>query len=244
MRSRQSHQLARTVVYAVIASAIGIAIALAIDWFPPAAADPADEIDTLWDVLLIVSVPIFVLVMSVVIFSVRNFRAKPGDMSDGEPIHGNTKLEVVWVTLPFLIVSALAVYGWVVLNDTQKKEPNALTVGVRGQQFAWRFSFPAPNGGKPVKTDELVVPKDRQVRFRVNTADVIHDFWVPAFRLKTDAVPGITTEFRVTPRKIGRYDVVCAELCGLGHSTMRNSVRVVQPADFDTWLAKKAGAGS
>jgi cytochrome c oxidase subunit 2 len=238
MSTKPSRGILRAVIWGVLASIVGIAIALAIDWFPVAAADPAEEIDTLWDVLLIVSVPIFVLVMSVVFYCVRHFRAKPGDMSDGAPIHGNTKLEVVWVAIPFAIVTALAIYGWIVLNDIEKKQPNALQVRVTGQQFEWHYAVPGPDG-KPFETNQLVVPKDRQVNFKIGTKDVIHDFWVPAFRLKSDAVPGITTSYRVTPRKLGRYDVVCAELCGLGHATMRSSVRVVEPAEYDAWVAKR-----
>ena len=91
-------------------------------------------------------------------------------------------------------------------------------MNVTGQQFAWRFDY--PDDGK-VKSTRLVLPEDRPVEFRVNTDDVLHDFWVPEFRLKTDAVPGMTTKIRLTPSRIGEYDVVCAELCGIGHSTMR-----------------------
>ena len=90
--------------------------------------------------------PVFVLVMSVAIYSVLAFRAKPGDLSDGEPIHGNTRLEVIWVTIPFIMVSALAVYGWIVLDDIEAKKPNTLVVNVTGQQFAWSFDYPDEAG--------------------------------------------------------------------------------------------------
>src|SRR5918997_6512906 len=136
-------RLWRMVAIGVIASIIGIALVLWIDWFPAQADESAHKIDTLWDVLMIVSVPIFVLVMTVAIYSVITFRAKPGDMSDGEPIHGNTRLEIVWVTIPFIIVSALAVYGWIVLDDIEAKKPDQLVVNVTGRQFEWRFDYPA-----------------------------------------------------------------------------------------------------
>ena len=171
----------------VVATIIGIAISLAIDWFPEQASTASDDIDLLYDVLLIASVPVFVLVMSVAIYSVLAFRAKPGDLSDGEPIHGNTRLEVIWVTIPFIMVSALAVYGWIVLEDIEAKKPNTLVVDVTGQQFAWSFNYP----GERVRSNELVLPKDRPVEFRIKTKDVLHDFWVPEFRLKSDAVPGL-----------------------------------------------------
>jgi len=219
-----------------VSTAVGIVIVLAIDWFPAQASTAAPQIDTLWDVLMIASVPVFVLVMAVALYSVFAFRAQPGDLSDGEPIHGNTRLEVIWVTIPFIMVSALAVYGWIVLDDIEAKQTDPLIVNVTGQQFAWRFDY--PDEGE-VKSTQLVLPKDRDVEFRVNTDDVLHDFWVPEFRLKTDAVPGLTTKIRLKPSRIGEYDVVCAELCGLGHSTMRAAVRVVTPEDFDAWIAKE-----
>jgi cytochrome c oxidase subunit 2 len=219
-----------------VSTAVGIVIVLVIDWFPAQASTASPQIDTLWDVLMIASVPIFVLVMSVALYSVFAFRAEPGDLSDGEPIHGNTRLEVIWVTIPFIMVSALAVYGWIVLDDIEAKQTDPLIVNVTGQQFAWRFDY--PDEGK-VKSTQLMLPKDRDVEFRVNTDDVLHDFWVPEFRLKTDAVPGLTTKIRLKPSRIGEYDVVCAELCGIGHSTMRAAVRVVTPEDFDAWIAKE-----
>jgi cytochrome c oxidase subunit 2 len=225
----------------VLAAIVGTIGALQIDWFPGAAAQSANKIDTVYDVLLIASVPIFVLVMTVAIYSVVKFRARPGDMRDGAPIHGNTRLEIFWVTVPFLMVTGLAIYGWVVLNDLEAKQPNALNVNVTGRQFTWSFEY--PDQGKLTST-ELVLPKDRPVEFNIHTKDVIHSFWVPQFRLKSDAVPGMTTKVRLTPNKVGRWQVVCAELCGLGHATMRNPVRVVPAAAFDTWVKKKKGGGA
>jgi cytochrome c oxidase subunit 2 len=231
----EKHPIGRMLVVGVIASLIGIAIVLSIDWFPAQGSTAAGKIDTLYDVLLICSVPVFVLVMTVALYSVWKFRARPGDMRDGAPIHGNTKLEVIWVTIPFIIVSALAVYGWIVLDDIEAKQPDQMVVEVTGEQFTWSFKYPE----QKVASEDLVLPKGKPVEFRVHTDDVLHDFWVPAFRLKTDAVPGLTTKIRVTPNRLGRYQVVCAELCGVGHSTMRQNVRVVPPAQFETWLQAK-----
>jgi cytochrome c oxidase subunit 2 len=237
------HPLAQMLTIGVVASAIGVAISLSIDWFPPQADTASKKIDHLYDVLLVFSVPIFVLVMTVAIYSVWRFRAKPGDQADGAPIHGNTRLEVVWVAVPFLIVSSLAVYSWVELNDIEAKKPNELPVTVTAQQFTWSFQYPQA-GGKSVNSSELVLPVDRHVKFTIKAKDVIHSFWVPAFRLKQDAVPGTSQHVRLTPTKEGSYEVVCAELCGLGHSTMRNPVRVVSKAEFTSWLAKRAGGGA
>src|SRR3954464_13408225 len=231
------HPLARMLLIGFVASLIGIAIALAIDWFPTGATTEAHEIDTLYDVLLIVSVPIFVLVMTVAIYSVIKFRARPGDMSDGAPIHGNTRLEVIWVAAPTVIVSILAAYAWIVLNNVEAKQPNEMHVRVIAQQFAWHFQY-LDEDGHPT-TNTLYLPENKPVKFDVVTRDVLHSFWVPSFRLKTDTVPGLTTHIRVTPNKLGTYDVVCVELCGLGHSTMRNTAHVVTPQAFDQWIAKQ-----
>jgi cytochrome c oxidase subunit 2 len=231
----EKHPVARMLALGIVASVVGTAIALWIDWFPVSAAGSADQIDTVYDVLLICSVPIFVLVMTIALYCVIRFRAKPGDMRDGPPIHGNTRLEVIWVTIPFLMVTALAIYGWIVLDDIEAKQPNELIVNVTGQQFTWHFEYPA----EEVRSTELVLPDGRPVEFRIQTNDVIHSFWVPEFRLKSDAVPGLTTKIRLTPDRVGRYQVVCAELCGIGHSVMRQNVRVVPPDQFDAWLREQ-----
>ncbi|MEA2449409.1 MAG: cytochrome c oxidase subunit [Thermoleophilaceae bacterium] len=233
------HPLAKMFLIGLVASGIGVAIALAIDWFPVNAASNTTEIDTLWDVLLIVSVPVFVLVMTVAIYSVIRFRARPGDMGDGAPIHGSTRLEIVWVLVPFVIVSILAGYAWVVLDDVEAKKPNELHVKVIGQQFAWHFQYPQYGN---VQSDELYLPLDRPVAFDVTTKDVLHSFWIPSMRLKTDAVPGLTTHIRLTPSRIGNYDVVCAELCGLGHSTMRQTSHVIESQAFTDWVSKQKPA--
>jgi cytochrome c oxidase subunit II len=236
----ERHPVARMLAIGVVASVIGVAICLLIDWFPADASGAADQIDTVYDVLLICSVPVFVLVMSIAIYSVVRFQAKPGDMRDGPPIHGNTRLEVVWVTIPFIMVTALAIYAWIVLDDIEAKQPDEMVVNVTARQFTWTFDYPQDE----VNSTTLVLPKDQPVEFRIKTNDVIHSFWVPEFRLKSDAVPALTTKIRLTPDRIGRYQVVCAELCGLGHATMRQNVRVVEQAEFDSWLQEQQQAAA
>jgi cytochrome c oxidase subunit 2 len=223
----------------ITAAALGTYGALQIDWFPAQAATSAKKIDTLYDWLLVASVPMFVLVMSVAIYSVVRFRVRPGGPTgDGAPIHGNTRLEIVWVTIPFLIVTALAVYAAVVLAQIEKKHPNELQVRAIGQQFTWHFEYTQP-GGKKFTSNVLYLPNNRPVYMKINSRDVLHSFWVPEFRLKMDAVPGQTDYVRFTPNRIGNYEVVCAELCGLGHATMRVAARVVEPAAFTSWVQKQ-----
>jgi cytochrome c oxidase subunit 2 len=225
-----------------IASVLGVIAALLIDWFPTAASREAGPIDTLWDVLLIVSVPVFVLVVTIVLYSAVRFRMKPGEeLADGPPIHGNTRLEVIWTAIPAIILVALCSYAYVVLVDIEEAKADSLPVRVVGEQFTWTFYYRGPDG-QEVASHELYVPKDRQVAFTVQSKDVLHDFWVPAFRMKIDAVRGIDTHLLVTPNRLGAYPVVCAELCGLGHSTMRQTAHVVSPQDFETWLSERQSA--
>jgi len=235
----RKHPLVQMLVIGVVASIVGLIPLLLLDWFPVQASTAAPAIDTLYDVLLIASWPIFVLVMTVAIYSVVKFRARPGDKGDGAPIHGNTMLEIVWVTIPFLLVSGLAIYAWIVLDDIEQPRAETMIVEVTGQQFAWSFEYPQPAGAEPVQSNELVLPVGRPVQFKIEALDVIHSFWIPAFRLKSDAVPGIETSYRVTPSREGRYDAVCAELCGLGHSTMRQTVSVIPETEFATWLEER-----
>jgi len=226
-------------VVGFIASALGIAAGLAIEWFPESASTQAGPIDHLYDVLIWASVPIFVLVTTVVLFSVMKFRMRPGEENlDGPPIHGNTRLEVIWTAIPAIILVVLCAYAWIVLIDIEEAKADEMRVNVVGQQFAWTFEYPQGEG-EPIKSNHLYLPNDRPVRFYVKALDVIHDFWVPAFRMKVDAVPGIETKYRVTPNRLGTYPVVCAELCGLGHSVMRATARVLTPADFEKWLAEQ-----
>jgi cytochrome c oxidase subunit 2 len=238
--------IAQMIGIGAIASVLGVALALLIDWFPVSASTQAKSIDTLWDVLMIASVPVFVLVVTVVLYSVIRFRMRPGEeLADGPPIHGNTKLEIVWTAIPSIIVAVLCAYAYVVLVDIEKAQANSMEVRVVGEQFTWTFYYPG-EGGKEVASNQLYLPKDRPVNFTVQSKDVLHDFWVPAFRMKIDAVRGVDTHLRVTPSRIGQYPVVCAELCGLGHSAMRQTAHVVAPAEFETWLsdqAAKTGGG-
>src|SRR3954447_6963738 len=242
-RSGRTHVVPLLVIGA-IASGLGIALGLLINWFPPVASSQATPIDTLWDVLIIASVPIFVLVVTVVFYSVWRFRMRPGEeLADGPPIHGNTRLEVIWTAAPAILLVALCSYAYVVLRDVEEAQAGEMKVRVVGEQFTWTFYYPGEGGGKEVASNQLYLPKDKPIRFDVQSKDVLHDFWVPAFRQKIDAVPGLTTRIRVKPTKTGTYPVVCAELCGLGHAVMRQSAHVVSPATFDKWLGALRARG-
>jgi cytochrome c oxidase subunit II len=241
MLSRRS--IVWTILAALMATAIGIVLSYAIHWFPAQASTQAKETDMLYHVLVIASVPIFVLVVTVILFSVWHFRMKPGqELQDGPPIHGNTRLEVIWTAIPAMILLGLVSYSLVVLHNNEKKPAGQeMVVEVTGQQFAWSYEYPnSVTGGAPLKTTQLYVPENQSVFFKIRAVDVIHAFWIPAFRLQIDAVPGITTSYRATPDRLGSYPVVCNLLCGVGHSLMRSTIHVVTPTAFQAWLKARA----
>jgi len=158
------------------------------------------------------------------------------DDLDGPPIHGNTTLEIFWTAIPALIVIVLGVASAVVLSENGQAGDKPLQVKVIGQQFAWKFQYPDYG---TFSTGELVLPVHEQAEFTMESLDVIHSFWVPQFGQKMDAVPGIDTTIFVTPTRTGEFAVVCTELCGLGHATMRAKARVVSRAAFDKWVKEQ-----
>ena len=193
---------------------------LPINWNGQQASTAAPKIDTLLDVMIVLSSFVFSLVMVMLFYALWKFKAKPGDESDGEPIHGNTRLEVAWTADPDGHRPLRRRLQLVGPRRHRRAEPtNPLTVDVFSQQFAWSFGYPGK--GNAWSEGELHVPVDRQVQFKMHAQDVIHSFWVPEWRIKKDNVPGITTTAIVTPDKVGTYQLICTELCGFGHATMR-----------------------
>ena len=235
-----------TGILAVIAIAIGIAISFWIHWFPVQASTQAHNTDRLYHVLVIASIPIFVMVVTVILYSVWQFRMKPGEeLKDGPPIHGNTRLEVFWTAIPTVLLLSLVSYSFVVLHDNEKKPAHEIQVGVTGQQFAWSYQYPSSiTGGAPLNSTQLYVPENESVEFNMKSKDVIHAFWIPAFRIQEDVVPGITTHWRATPDRLGSFPVVCNLLCGLGHSLMRSTVHVVTEEKFHEWIKSQMSAGA
>src|SRR5215813_681225 len=159
----------RSVTFAAIAAVIAIAIAISywIHWFPPAASEQAHNTDRLYHVLVIASIPIFVLVVSVILYSVWQFHMRPGEeLKDGPPIHGNTRLEVFWTAIPTVLLLGLVGYSFVVLHENEKKPAREIDIAVYGQQFAWTYEYPpALTGGKPLTSTDLYIPKNVSVEF-------------------------------------------------------------------------------
>ena len=238
-----------TLVGAVVGAALAV-VAVFIPWLPDAASEQADIIDNVYWVVTIICVVVFAVVAGVSAYAVYKFRAPPGDMDDGSPIHGHTGLEIVWTLIPTILVVGIAVYSGVALAQSEDLPTDHRTIQVHSEQFAWTFTYPdiEVEGGKPLTTGELVLPIDQTVEFEITSKDVLHSFWVPQWRMKQDAVQGITTQTTVKPTQLGTFPVICTELCGLGHALMRSQARVLSPTDYEAWveeqkrLAREGGA--
>ncbi len=197
-RTPGKRSLTWAVLAGVLATAIGIVLSYVIHWFPPVASEQAKHTDLLYHVLVIASIPIFVLVVTVILYCVWQFHMRQGEeLKDGPPIHGNTRLEVFWTAIPAALVLGLVSYSFVVLTRTKRKPPGKeIQVNVTGQQFFWSYEYPpSVTGGAPLRSYSLYVPEGESVYFHIHSKDVIHAFWIPAFRLQEDAVPGITTHY-------------------------------------------------
>ena len=225
---------------------VSSAIMLQFDWNGVAASEEAGPIDTLLDVMIVLSCFVFSIVMVMFGYAVWRYRAKPGDESDGEPIHGNTKLEIAWTVIPTIIVLFGAGYSWVILDDIEEVAPAAerMQVNVTAQQFAWTFEYPEEG----VTSKELHVPVGTQLDLRLTALDVLHSFWVPEWRIKRDLVPQgtggdeVDDTVVVTPTEEGTYNVVCTEYCGAGHATMRALAVVESREEFDAWIDETKGS--
>jgi cytochrome c oxidase subunit II len=217
----------------VVAGGIAAAVALALPWLPTPASREASRIDFEFWFVVTICIVIFAIVAAAILYSVVAFRAAPDDDSDGPPIHGHTGLEIAWTIVPTLLVTAIGISSAIVLSNNDALGKNVLRIDVTAQQFAWTFSYPDANG---LTSATLMLPRDRSVQLRFTSKDVIHSFWVPEFGQKQDTVPGIHPTLHITPDRLGTFPVICTELCGLGHATMRTRAIVMTPAAFDAWL--------
>lgn len=226
------HGIILTVLIGAI-SALLVAVFLNVSLTPAAASAQAEPIDRLLRIMFSIAGVILTLCLVLLIYNAVVFRHRPGDTEDGPPVEGHTPLEMLWTLVPLALVLWLAFQGAVVLRDISRAadEGTELEVKVTAFQWAWKFEYPQYG----ITSPELRLPVDRPVLFQLTALDVIHSFWVPEFRVKQDAVPGMVKTLRVTPNKVGNYKLWCAELCGLAHSLMQAPVTVMEPADFERW---------
>jgi cytochrome c oxidase subunit 2 len=217
-----------TVLVGVLLNTLGL--------LPDVASLQGRYIDDLFQVHTWIIAFLFALIIGFMLYSILVFRRKEGDETDADHIEGNNKLEVTWTVVPLITVLGVAALGANTLSKVTAMDPQALEIKVVAQQWAWRFEYPEVG----VVSDVLMLPQDQQALLSMESADVIHSFWVPEFRVKQDLVPGITTEVRITPTELGEYTVRCAEVCGLQHTYMLANVKVVSEEEFSSWLASEA----
>ncbi|HEY0417555.1 MAG TPA: cytochrome c oxidase subunit II [Gaiellaceae bacterium] len=226
------------VALAVVAGAITTLVAVLVPWLPEPASREAGRIDFVYWFTTVIAIVVFATVVAVLAYSILHFRARPDDDSDGPPTHGHTTLEIVWTAIPAVLVTAISIVSAVVLAQNGHAGADPLVVKVKGQQFAWAFTYP---NGKSY--GYLTLPKGRAARLEITATDVIHSFWVPEFSQKQDAVPGQFNPIVVTPTRLGTFPVICTELCGLGHALMRSHVDVVAPDKFAAFMKNGGASG-
>jgi cytochrome c oxidase subunit 2 len=210
-------------------------------WFPIGISTFAGEIDRLFFIILIITGLIFVLVQGTLLYFVFKYRHREGRKAFH--IHGDMRTEAIWTAIPFVIVVFIAVISigpWLRIRDVNRFPPAELEVEVTAKQFEWNVTYPGPDGvlgtaDDFVRRNQLHIPVGRVVHVHLSAEDVIHSFFLPEFRVKQDAVPGLRLPVWFEAMDTGTYTLGCAELCGMGHYRMRGSVTVHEADAFDTW---------
>ncbi len=243
--------------------AISFWIGFNVNLLPAEASVNAPIYDELFKILFIIGLIIFIGMTIAVIYSLFKFRKRNDQVGDGIALEGNLSLEIVWTIIPSIIVLLIGLYSyniydrmggmkelnhnhemmssnsekiWAGISQTSDNEIaiNNLSIEVSAMQFAFLFNYPKGN----FISGELHVPVDQKVSMKMESKDVIHAFWVPEFRIKQDIIPGQPTILNFTPTKVGKYPIICAELCGPYHGGMRASIIVEEESDYNEWFNK------
>lgn len=247
--SGRNHLLTASVIWVILTIAGLIAVGAWVpDSFPFLASEEGAVADGAIVFLSYLVIPVFTFVLVAVVYAMIRFRVRPDDTTDSaSQLRTHRGYTVTWLgattALAVLVTIHPGVTGLLEIWET-RDEPDPLVVEVTAQQWEWSFTYPDQGiENQP----ELVLPVDQPVRFMITSEDVIHSFWIPAFRLKHDAVPGSTIELSLTPDRVGSTGtsemmrVQCAELCGIGHADMAAPVRVVPAAEFEQWVTEVGG---
>jgi cytochrome c oxidase subunit 2 len=230
------HMLIMCMVIAIMSGGLAF-LFLHIDIVPFPSSTERGYIDSFVKILFSIASVFFSVVVVVLAYSLIFFRRRKGDNTDGPPIRGHALLERTWTIVPLVIVLALATYGAVVLDKMTAPGPpqTELEIDVLAFRFGWQFSYPKYN----ITSFDLHVPVNQRILIKLQSKDVVHSFWVQEWGPKQDAVPGITTQVRYTPTKIGQFTVRCSQLCGYGHSFMIAPVYVTALSDFQSWIQQQ-----
>ena len=251
----------RTIVLLTVIAIALAAISLwmgrqAYAWLPPQAAAESILVDDLFSFLVTLGTFIFLGVVGTLTYSVLFQRAGRYDFSDGPPIEGNVTLEIVWTVIPFVLVMWIAVYSYQIYDqmsilgqmeyeqlataDTEPSQPMAASaepverIEVLSRQWAWEFRYPDQN----ISSTELHLPNHHRIKLTLKSEDVLHGFYIPAFRVKQDVIPKRLIEFEFTPIRQGKYRLYDSEYSGTYFGAMQADVVVESPEAHQQWLAE------
>lgn len=210
-----------------------------IPFVPESASTVSGKVDALYFYLSGVTLFFTLLISGVLIFFVIKYRRRhPFEIP--RPIEGSLKLETLWSVIPFIIAMSMFAWGAQIYFQNSRPPKNANEIYVVGKQWMWKIQH--STGQREI--NELHVPTGRKIKLIMTSEDTIHDFFIPAFRIKADVLPGKYTTQWFEATKPGTYHLFCAEYCGMNHSGMIGSVVVMQPTEFDSWLSGNAGQQS
>jgi cytochrome c oxidase subunit 2 len=194
--------------------------------------DSVARVDAAFLYILGISLALLVFITVLMIyFAIRYRRSKNPEPSD---IRGNWILETAWTAIPTVLVLSMFYFGWQSYLGLRNVPEDALEIDVIGQQFTWIFMYP----NEKVAENELVVPQGRPIKLNITAEDVNHSLFIPAFRIKMDAVPGLDSYTWFFADELGEYDILCAEYCGVAHSEMIAILRIVPDSEYRAWLAE------
>ena len=222
-----------------------IALTKYVNILPTEWAEEAHVVDEAFLLLMYLGAPVMAIVLAVMTWGAIAWRSSGANREDGPNQHNNRVLVTTWlIGTSALAIGILINPGFVGLAEIRGEPSSDYVIELEAAQFFWEVTY--PNGATAL--DELVVPAEKRVRYDISSIDVVHSFWIPAFRVKIDAVPGVATQAYVTATAEGTIDddvnlrVQCAELCGAGHANMAMPVRVVSDAEFNEYIESLGGS--
>src|SRR5260370_760222 len=206
---------------------------------PEQASTIARSVDQLYFFLTAITLFFTALIFSVIFYFMIKYRRRSPDERP-KAIEGSFPLEVLWTAIPTLIVAVIFVWASVLYFRNSEAPRGAMEILVTGKQWMWKVEH--PEGQREI--NEVHVPLGRPVKLTMTSEDVIHDFFVPAFRVKKDVLPGRYTTLWFQATKVGTFHLFCAQYCGAFHAGMMGSIIVQEPSEYERWLAGGAAAAS
>lgn len=205
-------------------------------YLPEQSSNHAPNVDWLHNLITDLSVFFTVAIVGVMLYFAWKYRRRNGVDHETPQIHGSHTLEIIWTVVPTIVCIVIGYYGIIYYHDIRTVPTNAYTINAVGQKWFWEFEY--ANGKKT--SNELIVAVDRPVRIVLSSTDVLHSFYLPSMRVKSDAVPGRYTYVSFTPIKTGEFQGFCTEYCGTNHWDMLFNLKVLSQADYDAWVNDKS----